>query len=476
MTMVMPSIRMFRSLAGAALALSVGCGSLPQSEPVPPGRDLFMAMQVATAETADSVGPCLALVKRQSETSKKVTREIGGRMVQTRSSEPLPPINGIVLTPQGHVLVQKILEPDQDDRIEVCVGEEEYQARVIKVDKELGMTILKMDSDTFFEPIQWSGSGEVAIGEWVVVVTPSDEEKDFERFVTLGMCRGVEAGRYRNFKTSGISDSSEGAPAVNLDGEVVGIVKSGGLVSIADLREDLDLFLAEATGVRSPEEEERKKAWLGVATSAISKPYARLKGLPASGQWVHNVAHDSPAEAAGLQEGDLIVRVNGADLRFTGSRARAYFNQTLRPRKGVPFTLTVWRDGQEVDCSGVYEKKPELPELRAEDIGVSLTDFTAQTAFIRNLFSETGVLVTDVHKGSAAATGQQFGYGLLLKNDIIVELAGQATPDIETFSQVLDQVRREQPPVLLVKYIRGPVTGYAGLNLHIGARDNGGRK
>jgi len=460
-------------LCGTVTALLLGCTAPAPPETAVAGRKIFNALQRATAETADSIGPCLALVKRQTEQSKKVTRKVGGRMVQTSSSKPLPPINGIVLTPEGHVLVQKSLQPDMDDRIEVCVGEEEYQARPIKVDKEMGMTILKMDADRVFEPIHWSDSGEVAIGEWVVVVTPSGEEEGFERFISLGMCRGVEAGRYRNYKVAGIPQSSDGAPAVNLAGEVVGIIKSGDLISIADLREDLDLFLAEATGVRSPEEEKRKKAWLGVATSAISKPYARLKDLPASGQWVHHVADGSPAAAAGLQEGDLIIRLNGSDLRFSGSRGRAYFNQTLRPRRGVPFTLTVLRDGQEVECSGVYTKKPELAQLRAEDIGVSLQECTKQMVFSRNFFTETGVLVTDVHKGSPAATGQEFRYGLLMKNDIILELAGRPTPDIKAFTAVLEQVRKEKPAVLLVKYIRGRETGYAGLNLRIGAHENG---
>jgi serine protease Do len=460
-------------LCGTATALLLGCTAPAPPETAVAGREMFDALQQAVEETADSVGPFLALVKRQSEKSKKVTRKVGGRMVQTTSSEPHPAMNGILLTMEGHVLVQQSLQPDLDDRIEVWIGEDEYQARPIKVDKELGMTILKMDADRLFEPIEWAGAGGVAVGEWVMAVTPGDENRDFERFVSLGMCRGMEAGRYRKFKTSGIPGTCEGVPAMNLKGEVIGIVKRGGIISIADLREDLDLFLAEATGVRSPEEEKRKKAWLGVATSAISKPYARLKGLPASGQWIHHVAEDSPAQAAGLQEGDLILRVNGSDLRFSGSRGREYFNQTLRPRRDVPFTLTVLRDGQEVDCHGVYTKKPELAQLRAEDIGVSLQECTKQVVFSHNFFADTGVRVIDVHKGSPAATGQEFRYGLLMKNDIIVELAGQPTPDIKAFSTVLEQVRREKPSVLLVKYVRGRETGYAGLNLRIGAHENG---
>jgi len=462
------------TLLGASMAWLAGCAALSRPDPIPSGRETFMALQQAVEQTAASVGPYLALVERQTTKAKKVTRQVGGRLVQTTSSEPPPPLNGIVLTPEGHVLVQKSLKPDGDDRIEVWVGEEEYQARSLKVDTELGMTILKVDADTAFEPVEWSESAMVSVGEWVVVVTPSDEDSDFERFISLGMCRGVEAGRYRTFKLEGVPGNCEGAPVLNLNGEVVGILKSGGVISIVDVREDLDLFLAAASGVRSLEEEERKKAWLGVGTSPVSKSYARLKGLPVSGQWVHSVASQSPAKAAGLQKGDLIIRLNGEDLRFTGSRGREYFNRALRPREGVSFTLTVLRDGAEVECSGVYAKRPEDAELRAEDIGVSLKDITDAAAFSQNLFTENGVLVTDVHKGSAAATGQEFRSGLLMKGDIIVELAGQPTPDIQAFSTVLEEVRRDKPDVVLVKYVHGRETGYAGLNLRIGTHENGG--
>ena len=66
-------------------------------------------------------------------------------------------LNGILLTAQGHILVQDIIPPDTDDRIEAWVGEDEYQARPLKVDEHLGMTILKIESDEPFPPITWSG-------------------------------------------------------------------------------------------------------------------------------------------------------------------------------------------------------------------------------------------------------------------------------------------------------------------------------
>jgi len=55
-----------------------------------------------------------------------------------------------------------------------------------------------------------------------------------------------------------------------------------------------------------------------------------------------------------------------------------------------------------------------------------------------------------------------------MKGDVIMELGGRPTPTLAEFTKVLEQVRKENPGVLLVAYMRGTATGYAGLNLKIG--------
>jgi len=60
-----------------------------------------------------------------------------------------------------------------------------------------------------------------------------------------------------------------------------------------------------------------------------------------------------------------------------------------------------------------------------------------------------------------------------MKNDVIMEIAGEPTPTLDDFARVLDDVRRDQPDVLLVYYRRGLTTGYAGLNLKIGENGKG---
>ena len=102
-----------------------------------------------------------------------------------------------------------------------------------------------------------------------------------------------------------------------------------------------------------------------------------------------------------------------------------------------------------------------------------VTDVTDDRYHRNNLFSRRGVMITEVHKGSPAATSGRFGMNLLGKHDVIVEMNGEPTGNLEEFSNVLESVRRDKPEALLVRYHRSCSTGYAGLNLKIGKKGKG---
>lgn len=463
------SVGMALGIAG----LGSGCALLGGASAAS-GRAAFTGMQRAVAEAAKAVEGGIVLVTVQREPSPQAAVQLL-QGLQAGASGPRS-FTGVVLTPEGHVLVPEIIRPDTAERIEASVGGEVVAARPIKTDDTLGMTILKIDTPAPLRPVRLDAGADLLAGEWGVVVVPSDESTDFERFTHLVISRGELAGRYRHFLVSGLPREAKGAPVVDLSGRVVGLLDAWGAASAADLREDIAAFLAQATGVRSPEDEARTKGWIGAHLEPVNKELALARGWPISGLWITHVAGDGPAAAAGVKTGDLVVAFNGKPLRLSGQRARDYFLQTMRATPGVKFTLTVLRGGRKVDVAGEFTKRPEPETLRAEDIGVTVQDVTDPVVFERNLLAGDGVLVTDVYKGSPAATGSSFGQGLLVAGDVILELAGRPTPDVKAFGRALDGIRRERNDVVLVKLRRGYMTGYEGLNLKIGEQGNGGTR
>lgn len=455
-------------LIAACAALTNGESLGREAEKVPPAPEVFAQLQKAVATAGQRAEPSLALVTIESaNTAAPVS--VSGMTMKPASSLTL---YGTVLTAKGHVLIQGLLKPELDRRITVLIGEHEYVARSVKTDEALGMTLLKLDSAETFVPLDISAGADLAIGEWAVVIKPTDEEFDYRKLSALVACQGEKPGLYRQFILNQAPGSDSGAMVVNLSGQYVGWMARGSVLSINDVREDLQRLLADVNGGGSPEDEKKKKGWFGAALVPINKDLATARKLSPSSLQVLYAAKDSPAAAAGLRAGDLIVALNGKPLRLSGGPVLDYFLKSLHPRTGEKFTVTALRDGQSADYSGTFTRMPEPKTLLAEDLGVAVSSITDSTFFSQNLATDQGVLVTEVIKGSSAANSGSLRQTLLSRGDVIVALAGQPTPEVTAFSKVLETIRRDHPPVVLVKYYRGPLTGYAALNLALGEKDN----
>ena len=462
-------------LSAAVLALSVtGCAITGGQGSADRGRKTFDSMRAAVTEASAKAADAVVLVKLVGMKGGDRTLVLsGGALRQQDSGEKT--LTGIVLTEDGYIAVPQKIAPNDVTRIEVWVGDIECPARVVKSDDQLDMTIVKMDFEEPLKVLKTDVSEDLAPGDWCVAVQPTDEELDFERFTSLAMCRGTVAGRYREFLLDGSIGGMPGTPVFSMSGVPAGILyRPGRALALNDIREDLLALLDDARGVKSADEEAKQKAWFGALLMAINKEYALKHGLNKSAIWVRYVMKDGPAGKAGIQAGDLIVKVNGSDMRLTGSRAYGFFMKALYPKVDKPFTVTVLRDGKELELAGSFTKKPEEETVRADDLGVTVKRIDDSDVAGKNLFVSEGVFVTDVKRGSAAAVGSNMRNSLLERGDIITAVNHTVTPDLKTFSAVLEEIRREQPGIVLVSYVRGRTTGFAALNLKIGDNGNEG--
>jgi serine protease Do len=259
---------------------------------------------------------------------------------------------------------------------------------------------------------------------------------------------------------------------MNIDGQLAAVaISSSQALSMADVAPDIQDLLARVNDERATgngDAEENDKGWIGIMHAPVNPDYARKYNLPRGGIRINQVIPGSPADKAGLKAGDLIVRVNGKEMRFSGKEAASYFGKVLRAREGRPFTLVVMRDQERKVLTGVFGEPPKPDNLRVKDLGVVVQEIDPSLVARETLVSDEGVYVNDIEKGSPAAMGG--GNGLLSKGDVITAIAGKPTPDLAAFSAAIEKIRKEQPPVVLVAYNRGRVTGYAALNLDLGEK------
>ncbi len=446
----------------AVMLFAQGCAHRNQKLS-PSERRVFQAYEQAAEFAQARVGESLVHFRVEQSAASQSGRD---RRPGTVS------FAGIVLTEEGHLLAPFTIRPDSTDRIEAWIGEQSYLARPLKYDESVGMTIMKVEPNLPLVPLDMEGLKDLRAGEHAVVVIGSDEESEFARFTFFTICQGVIEGRYRQFSLSPIPNPTRGAPLFNVHGDLVGLVSQSNAWALSDLREDLAELLDEARGRATGRTARNENAWFGATLAPINRDYARANDLPRSALWLLSVFEGSPAHDAGFRSGDLVIALNGEPLRLSGGRVYQYFMQALRPRVGAPFSVTAIRDGKEVHGKGVLTLRPEPGTLRAEDLGISVSEINDMLVVQHNLFENQGVLITEVDRGSPAATGRQFGRNLLLPRDVITSLAGKPTPTLSAFGEALDHIRRERPEAVLVEFQRGPTSGLEALNMRIGDRDS----
>ncbi len=438
------------------------------------GRNSFSSMQKAVESATKNTSPSIALVVLQYP-AKKSSQQRGIVISYAgATSKGRKTCTGIILDKKGHVLIPGIVKADDVERVEVWIGDTEYRARIVKSDKNLGMTIVKMDTtDESLHPLS-SDTATLKTGEWSIFTLASDEKTDYQVFSHIGMCQGITAGHYRKYVMKNIPRSGNGAPVINMDGDIAGIIQSHNLLVWNDISSDINKLLLAATteAGENTKDEEEKDGWFGAILTPINKEYAKLKNYSKSSLWITHVFLDSPAADAGFKCDDLITAINGQPLLFSGMRTKEYFTKILNPKVGSHFEVTILRSGKEITISGDFAEKPEPKTLKADDLGITVQSISDVDYINFNLLTRNGVLVTDVRKGGAAATSSSFRKKLIGKYDVITALDGTPTPTLEDFANVLEKIRRENNETVLIQYCRKHTTGFAGLNLKIGKNNS----
>lgn len=447
--------------AVAAAALLPGCALL--GRPAPPGAEGARVLQALRDASEAAVARL-----RASLVFAEIQLQNGQELQAT----------GIVLAEDGTALVPFPLERDQIQRIRAWVSGKEWPAAFQAADDRLGMSLVRIAAGAGpFRPIPADIPPTPARGEWLVSLTASGKDTDFQIFVGLGLVRGTVLQEFDRILLDG-GGGPAGTVLSDARGTVVGLL-AGGLrergpqaLSFGDVRRRLAPRLARkgsgGDGAAGGGSSGKDKPSIGVVLDPINEDDAEVSGLPAGAVWIREVFRGSPAERAGLRAGDLVVKVNGDPVGLSGRRALARFFKLLSPELGREVTLEILRAGKAVPIPVRFEKSPEPRELKADDLGIEVKEITESVYHTEpRLFQREGVFVSEVVPGSAAGTSSHFGEALVRPGDVVVELDGSPTPDLEAFTAALEALRRRAAPLALLKIRRGVPFTHAALNLRL---------
>ncbi len=367
--------------------------------------------------------------------------------------------SGVIVKADGIILTNYHVVKGADDiRVKTNDGEE-YEAEVVGSDPKTDLAIIRIEKSGL--PFATLGdSDELEVGEWVLAIgNPFSEELRYT--VTQGIVSakgrkglGIAEGRgYENFiqTDAAINPGNSGGALMNLHGEVVGIntaiiSPTGGFAGVG-----FAIPINMASKVMNDLITKGKvvRGWLGVAIQPVDKDMARALNLKANeGVIVSNVTKNSPAEKAGIQPADVIVKFNNEKVKSADQLS--FLVADVPPGSAVDVIIN--RDGERkklkvtiAEMGGESTPVAPLAARNAEKIGIKVENLTQATASKQNYEIGSGVLITSV---DVAKDGYRKG---LREGDLIKEINRKKVPSVAEFNKIMRSVKPGHVLLLMVQ-------------------------
>jgi serine protease Do len=341
----------------------------------------------------------------------------------------------------------------------------EYDAKLVGTDPRSDLAVLKVDGKgKKFTYVQWADDSKVRVGDWVVAVgNPFGLGGTVTAGIVSGLGRDIGVDPQDDFIQidAAVNHGNSGGPAFNMNGEVVGIntailSPSGGSVGIA--------FAIPASTAKSVVQDLIKSGhvdhgWLGVQIQSVTKDIAESLGRSdQKGALVAQAQDDSPAKAAGIKAGDVIVGVDGKTVDSSNELARVI--GSMNP--GQTAHLKVWRDGSEKDFDVKLGKFPEPDKMASADNSNQSNNSSANTLdkfglTVQPSDNGKGLVVTDVDpNGDAADSGIQAG-------DVIVAVNSKDVNSAADLQHAASEAAKAGRKAILVQIMRDDNSHFVAL-------------
>ncbi|RLC25623.1 MAG: peptidase, partial [Deltaproteobacteria bacterium] len=221
--------------------------------------------------------------------------------------------SGFIIDKKGYIVTNNHVV-DNADEIQVIMNDgKEFDAKILGRDPKTDLAVLKIESDQDLPTIQFEDSDNLEVGQWVVAIgSPFGLEHTVTAGIVSAKGRVLGSGPYDDFiqTDASINPGNSGGPLLNLDGKVVGIntaiIRHGQGIGFA-----IPVTLAKKIIEQLKDDGEVTRGWLGVVIQNLNKDVADYYGAKdAKGALVMDVVKGNPADEAGIQPKDIILKVD----------------------------------------------------------------------------------------------------------------------------------------------------------------------
>ncbi len=350
--------------------------------------------------------------------------------------------SGFIVSKDGYVLTNNHVIEGADEIIVRLSDRRELPATLVGTDPRSDMAVLKIDDGDDLPVVKVGRSRDLKVGEWVFAI---GSPFGFDYTVTAGIVsavgRSLPSENYVPFIQTdvAINPGNSGGPLFNMDGEVVGInsqiyTRSGGFMGVS-----FAIPIDDAMNVfrQIRDKGTVARGWLGVLIQEVNRDLAESFGLRRPrGALIAEVMDGSPAEAAGLQAGDIVLEYDGDEVQLSSELPP----MVGRTPVGETATLTVLRGGREIEVEVEIGRLPEDGEVAsgtapggpggsaAEPLGMTVEPLPAKLA--DSLGIAGGVVVTGISRGPAFEAG-------IRPRDVITEINRQPVRSLDDFRKAV---------------------------------------
>jgi serine protease Do len=369
--------------------------------------------------------------------------------------------SGFIISEDGYILTNHHVIAGADEVIVRMSDRKEFVATIVGSDEASDIAVLKVDAD-HLPVLKFGDSDKLKVGEWVLAI---GSPFGFDHSVTAGIVsakgRSLPSDNYVPFIQTdvAINPGNSGGPLFNLDGEVIGInsqiySRTGGFMGLS-FAIPIEMAVDVADQIR--ETGSVSRGWLGVLIQEVTRELAESFGMEnPHGALVVKVLDDSPAAAAGLEVGDVIVEFNGKKVMRSSSLPPL----VGRAKVGREAEVTVVRNKQRrnigvqiaqlPDATTQASYNPESDQVIEESaLGMKVEALGSEAG--KRLKIENGVQVVEVDESGPARDAG------ILKGDVITMIDNRAIDSVGDFEEITDELKSGKSVALLVQRRAGPI-------------------
>ncbi len=363
--------------------------------------------------------------------------------------------SGVIVDSRGYILTNNHVVGEADEINVTLPDKRTFDAQIVGTDPETDLAVIKIDGEDL--PTATLGdSDKLRVGNWVLAV---GNPFGLKYSVTAGIVSAlgrteVKLAEYENFiqTDAAINPGNSGGPLVNLDGEVVGIntaivSQSGGYQGIGFA---IPINMAGRVMEDLIKGGKVVRGWLGVMIQDLTEELAEaLKIDSPEGVLVSQILEDTPAEEAGLQQGDVVVEIDGKKLASTLDLR----NLVALKEPGDTVELLIVREGREKEIDVKIGERPAQGSIKRlgsdtaahDKLGLVVQELTKELRETYAIEVREGVVVVEVKDDSPAATVG------ISPGEVIMEINHREVLTIADYEEAMSRVRSGERLLLLMK-------------------------